>query len=243
MPQSRVLVADALPARTRSAAVAIGTATVVSTVFVALDRNGGGSTPLEILQGIAALATLKEVVHGVAIASVCAYAFGYASLARRLDVSRPLVLAGLATFLLGCVALVGATILDGFVTPHLALDALGGTPARQAFAYEMVHALGIALTDLARLGWVLQAVGALAWSLVLVRTGGVDRVVGAVGVTSSAAVMALVATSTSRMSMAALLGILVAQMAWNLAAAVWLWPRGTVPGKRGSEVDPVPVRA
>ena len=30
---------------------------------------------------------LKEVVHGVAIASVCAYAFGYASLARRLGLA------------------------------------------------------------------------------------------------------------------------------------------------------------
>jgi hypothetical protein len=222
MTLSPAVVPAVLP-RTRAAALAIATATVVSTVFVALDRSGGGSTPLEILQGIARLATLKEVVHGVAIASVCAYAFGYAILARRLDATRPLVVAGWNAFLFGCVALVGATLLDGFVTPHVALDALGATPARQAFAYEAVHALGIVLTDLARLGWVLQAAAALAWSLVLVRLRGVDRLVGAVGLASSAAVIALVATSTSRMSMTVLLGILVAQMGWNLAAAAWLW--------------------
>jgi hypothetical protein len=223
MPPSRHAVS--VPAPHRSAALAIGLATVVSTVFVAMDRGGGGSTPAEILQGIAGLAGLKELVHGVAIASLCAYAFGYATLARRLGLARPLVLAALMAFVFGCVALIGATLLDGFVTPHLAIDAIAGTPTRQAFAYEAVHALGIVLTDLARLGWVLQAAAGLAWSLVLVRTAGVDRIAGNVGLAANAAVVALVAVSGSRMSMTALLGILVAQMAWNLAAAAWLWRR------------------
>ena len=47
---------------TRSAGLAIATATVVSTVFVALDHGGGGTTPAEILAGIARLAALKAWV-------------------------------------------------------------------------------------------------------------------------------------------------------------------------------------
>src|SRR4249920_2429689 len=118
--------------RTRAAGVAIAVATIVSTIFVALDRSGGGSNPLEILQGIARLQNLKELVHAVAIASVCGYAFGYSVLARRLGLHRPLVLAGLVVYLLGCVAMIGATILDGFVTPHIAVDAISATPERVA---------------------------------------------------------------------------------------------------------------
>jgi hypothetical protein len=208
--------------RTRAAGVAIAAATVISTIFVALDRSGGGSNPQEILQGIANLLLLKEVVHGVAIASVCAYAFGYTVLARRLGLHRPLVLAGLVAYLIGCVAMVGATILDGFVTPHIAIDAIGASPERLAFAYNLVHYVGVVLNDLAKLGWVLQAVGTIAWSLLLVREIGLVRVAGAVGLLSSALVVAAVVGSATNMSMASLLGVLLAQLLWNIGAAVVL---------------------
>src|SRR6478735_1479771 len=165
---------DSMPSSlsTRAAGIAIAAATIVSTLFVALDHGGGGRDALEILQGIARLQALKEVVHGVAIASVCAYAFGYAVVARRLGPARPLVLAGLVVYLIGCVAMIGATILDGFVTPHIAMDAITGSPEKIDFAYKLIHFIGIVLNDLAKLGWVLQAVGTLAWSLALMRDGG-----------------------------------------------------------------------
>ncbi|HEX2596546.1 MAG TPA: hypothetical protein VHL61_08820 [Luteimonas sp.] len=218
----------AVPSRPdRSAGVAIATATIVSTLFVALDRSGGGTTPAQVLAGIAGLAWLKALVHGVAIASVCAYGFGYASLARRLGMHRPLVLAGLVVYLIGCVAMVGATIIDGFVIPHVALDA-SAAPDRIRFAYDLVHYLGVVLNDLAKLGWILQAIGALAWSCVLLRTPGFERAIGLLGLLSSALVCAVVLGSATSMSMAALLGVLIAQLLWNLAAAVLLLRRPIV---------------
>src|SRR6476620_4682328 len=213
-----------LSAGTRSAGVAIATATIVSTIFVALDRSGGGSNPLQILQGIAGLTVLKEAVHGVAIASVCVFRFGYVSLLRRLGLDRPLVLAGLMAYLIGCVAMVAATLLDGFVTPHIAGDAIRATnPGRVQFAYDLVHYVGVVLNDAAKLGWILQAVGAAAWSTVLLGQRGVARTVGVLGWASSGLVCLLVAVSSVNMSMASLLGVLVAQLVWNLAAAVYLF--------------------
>jgi hypothetical protein len=208
--------------RTRAAGIAIAAATIVSTIFVALDRSGGGSNPLEILQGIARLQGLKELVHGVAIASVCGYAFGYTVLARRLGLQRLLVLAGLVTYLLGCVAMIGATILDGFVTPHIAADAITAAPERVAFAYNLVHYLGVVLNDLAKLGWILQAVAALAWSVALIHEKGFNRTVGFVGLLSSALVGIVVIGSATDMSMTSLLSVLLAQLIWNIAAAVVL---------------------
>jgi hypothetical protein len=216
------LASDQNIARTRAAGAAIALATIVSTVFVAMDRSGGGSNPLEILQGISRLQVLKEVVHGVAIASVCAYAFGYAALARRLGLQRPLVLAGLVAYLIGCIAMVGATMLDGFITPHLATDALSATPDGVLFAYRLVHELGVMLNDLAKLGWILQAVGALLWSCVLLRNQGIARAVGVMGLLSSGLVVALIAGSATNMTMTSLLAVLFAQLLWNLAAAFWL---------------------
>ncbi|WP_139350593.1 hypothetical protein [Rhodanobacter sp. B04] len=208
--------------RTRSAGIAIATAAIVSTIFVALDRSGGGNSQLEVLQGIARLQGLKELVHAVAIASVCAFAFGYATLARRLGLQRPLVLAGLTTYLIGCIAMIGATITDGFVTTHIAMDAITGTPERVAFAYNLIRYAGVALNDMARLGWLLQAVGTLAWSAALVQQRGFHRTAGVVGVLSSLLVIVLIAGSATYMTMTSLLSVLVAQLAWNVAAAVLL---------------------
>lgn len=210
------------PDTTRAAGFAIAAATVISTIFVALDQGASGNNPAEILQSIADLQTLKQLVHGVAIASVCAYAFGYASLSRQLGLHRPQVLAGLMAYLIGCVAMIAATLLDGFVTPHIAADAVGAAPERLRFAYDLIHFLGLVLTDFARAGWLLQAVGALAWSLVLVRDRGLPRVIGGIGVLSSILVGAAVTASGTNMSMAAILGILLSQLAWNVAAAVLL---------------------
>jgi len=218
---------------TRSAGAAIAAATIVSTIFVALDRSGGGSNPLQILQGIAGLTLLKEAVHGVAIASVCAYAFGYVSLSRRLGLHRPVVLAGLVAYLIGCIAMVAATLLDGFVTPHIAGDAILATdPARVQFAYDLVHYIGVVLNDAAKLGWILQAIGAAAWSLVLIGERRAARMVGALGLASSVLVCVLVSVSAVNMSMASLLGMLLAQLVWNVAAAVFLFRRSIDPTRR-----------
>ncbi|MBW8845359.1 MAG: hypothetical protein JF607_10335 [Burkholderiales bacterium] len=213
---------DTAPASTRAAGIAIALSTVLSTVFVALDESGGGKGQLEILQSIAQLQTLKAVVHGVAIASLCAYAFGYSALARRLSLRRAAVLAGLACYLLGCVALVGATIVDGFVIPHLAADAVAGSATRLQVGYELVHAAGLALTDAAKIGWLLQAAGALAWGSALLGQAGLARVVGVLGVVANLAVGAAVLGAGADMTMASILAVLLAQLVWNLAAALWL---------------------
>lgn len=222
MPHDAAIPTDPSIQRTRSAGIAIATAAIVSTIFVALDRSGGGSNPLEILQGIARLQGLKELVHAVAIASVCAFAFGYATLARRLGLQRPLVLAGLTAYLIGCIAMIGATITDGFVTTHIAVDAITGTPEHVAFAYNLIHYAGVALNDMAKLGWLLQAAGTLAWSAALVQQRGFHRTAGVVGMLSSLLVIVLIAGSATYMTMTSLLSVLVAQLAWNVAAAVLL---------------------
>lgn len=46
----------------------------------------------------------------------------------------------------------------------------------------MIHGVeSIALTDIARVAWVLQAVAAIAWSVALLRRTGMRRVLGYVG--------------------------------------------------------------
>ncbi len=77
----------------------------------------------------------------------------------------------------------------------------------------------IALTDAAKIGWVLQALGALAWSCALLREVGLGRIVGVVGIGANLLVGAAVLGSGVNMTMASILSVLLAQLVWNLAAA------------------------
>ncbi|MES2069298.1 MAG: hypothetical protein V4488_03045 [Pseudomonadota bacterium] len=207
------------------AGIAIAAATILSILFVALDDSATGASPLAILQSMIAMTAMKQVVHGVAIASVLAYAFGYSSLAVKLDVRRPLVLAGLTTYLIGCVAMIGATMLDGFISSDVASQFAGASPEGVKLGYNLVVFMGIALTDLAKLGWILQAVAAIAWSISLLAERGFSRfshVIGWIGLASGGLVIVVVVSAGANMSMAALLGTLAAQAIWNLAAAALL---------------------
>lgn len=214
----------------RAAGIAIAVAAIVSTVAVAMDQGPSGHTQAEILHGIASLQQLKGLVHAIAMASICAMAFGYSTLARQLDLRRSLAVTGLLLYLFGCLAMLGATLLDGFVIPHVAVDAQNAVPERVAFAYQLVHYAGVALNDAAKLGWLLQAAGTLAWSWLLMRTSGLARAIGVVGLLSSGLVVTLVLVSETNMSLASLLSVLVAQLLWNLAAAVLLCRRGDIQG-------------
>ena len=211
------------PPSTRAAGIAIAAATIFSIIFVALDQGASGEGPKAVMQSMIDMRGMKGLVHGVAIASVLSYAFGYASLAARLQLRRPLVLAGLTTYMIGCVAMIGATTLDGFVSTDLAATYVNMAPDRVKIGYDLIVFAGVALTDLAKVGWVLQAAAALAWSVVMLHKKGAGRLVGAIGLLSSALVLAAVFGSGANMGMAAILSILVAQAIWNLAAAVFLF--------------------
>lgn len=211
------------PARgTRAAGIAIALATILSTIFVALDQGASGNSPQAILHSMIAMRAMKQLVHGVAIASVLAYAFGYATLAQRLDTRRPLVLAGLSTYLIGCVAMIAATVLDGFVSGDVAAQFAGASPEGVKQGYNLIVFMGVALTDMARVGWVMQALASVAWSVTMLGGQGWQRGVGAVGLLSGLLVMGGVFVAGANMDMTAILSILVAQAVWNLAAASWL---------------------
>ena len=117
-------------------------------------------------------------------------------------------------------------MLDGFISGDIASQFAAASPDSVKQGYNLVVFIGIALTDLAKLGWALQALASLAWSIVLLQGRALNpafnRLVGLVGLVSSGLVLAAVFSSDVNMSMTVLLGILIAQAIWNLAAAAQL---------------------
>lgn len=205
----------------RLAGLAILASAIVSTATVALDRGASGKTTQEILQSMVQIQSWHQNVHVVAMACICGLMYGYTVLSQRLDLRRAPVLIGLITYGLGSVLMLGATLLDGFISTGIAADFVNGTPEAAQAARWMIHVVeAIALTDIARVAWVLQSVAAIAWSVALLRDAGIRRVVGCIGLVAGGLPAAMVIAAGAQMDLSVVIGTLLLQAVWNLAAGV-----------------------
>jgi hypothetical protein len=78
------------------------------------------------------------------------------------------------------------------------------------------------LTDVSRVAWVFQSVAAVSWALALLPERGFRRVIGVIGLLAGALPAAAVVIAGSNMTATIVVGILMVQAVWNLAAAVLL---------------------
>jgi hypothetical protein len=201
-------------------------AAIASIVFILLDREPAGTGARALLESLASIAPWRRLVHVVESGCVLSLAFGMASLALRLDPRRPAVLLGALAWLAGAMAMLGATVTDGFITSDIAVRYLMPNHDAQA-GLELVRLASISVQDLATMSWVLQSIGVMALSAALVADGGPRRRIGVVGLVTSVPVLALV-TLLPAIDQTAVLAILLSQLAWNLASA-WLLMRREVP--------------
>jgi hypothetical protein len=108
------------PIDTRAAGVLLALAAVVSIVFVALDPEVAAKTSRAILEALVANAPMHRMVHAVELACVACLGLGFVSLAARIGLRRPAVIAACLTYLVGCIAMVVAAVTDGFITGDVA---------------------------------------------------------------------------------------------------------------------------
>jgi len=207
---------------TRAAGVAMVASTIISIITVALDVGPSGRSKAELLAGMAAVSGRHQFVHIVAMCCLLGFAFGVTTLAQRAGTRRWPVLAGLICYLAGCGAMMGAVLMDGFISVDLALKFADGTAEDIATGYGLVQFTNVLLQNLANIAWMMQAVGVLLISIALVRDHGRRRVLGTIGLaTGSLPAIAIVATYP-HMDLTLVVGIMVAQAAWHVCVGVLL---------------------
>lgn len=196
---------------------------IASIAAVALDRMASGSDPLSILQSMVRIGPWHAGVHVVAMACIGGFMFGYSVLSQRLGLSRAPVLTGLIAYGFGSMLMLIATTIDGFIGTDTAALFVGKSTEAVRVGYWMLQTIeGVALTDIARVAWVCQSVAALAWAWALLGEGGLARKLGMAGLVSGALPAVAVFTVGAHMTESVVVGILLAQAAWNLTAAVFL---------------------
>ena len=232
------------PLPTRSAGIAILLSAIASILAVALDSMAGGKDALSIMQDMIRLQQSHQAVHAVAMACLAGLMFGYTTFSQALGLQRAPVLIGLITYAMGSMLMLVATVIDGFIGTDIALMFARKSPEAVQAGYWMIQALsGAALIDIAKVAWVLQSVAVVAWAFALLAQRGQGRAVGALGLVVGALPGVTVLVVGSRMTDMVVVGILLLQAVWNIAAATLLLRAGRAlsPAVRLPGACPVPA--
>jgi len=115
------------------------------------------------------------------------------------------------------------TIIDGFVATDTALMFVDQAPDLLKTGFWMIQTMaGVVLIDLAKVAWVLQSIAVLFWAVALLQERGLKRAIGVFGLVVGALPAITVFVVGSAMTDMVVVGILMMQAVWNIAAATLL---------------------
>ncbi|HXO16516.1 MAG TPA: hypothetical protein VN835_09235, partial [Steroidobacteraceae bacterium] len=135
-----------------------------------------------VLVQLQALSAVSAWVHGVLIALMLIVFFALTEFAWQRGITRPAIRAGLIAYAVGVVAMTGAALVDGFVTPRVAMLSPGVSATDLQVTAQLLKLCMLFNQALASLGAVAMSVGITAWSVDLMRGAGAERALGVFGV-------------------------------------------------------------
>lgn len=163
---------------------------------------------------------VNGLVHGGMIVLLVPLLAGHIGLARLIGATQLAVTIAVTAFAGGCIFLAASLVLDGFVTPALALQyRVTQDLALQHTIEPLVHFCGTIIRILMPAALLAFAASALAWCGPLIRAGSRSRIAGAIsgaiGLTVGVMMLAVAPAALSH----ALLGGLFLVGLWQFALA------------------------
>lgn len=216
------------PRGRRQAALAIALTSVLGlAVLIHHPGIGEAKTGQQLLAQLSALAQIDALVHGALIVLLGTMGAGLTALALLPELRRAPALAGAAAWWLGWLGLTAAALLDGFVSPQLALrvnDAVLARGAEQAAPQigmaTMVLALcAVAIQVLTRAALVAMGAAMLAWACAAWRAARACALAGVLLGLATAGIALGFGGWLGPANLPALFGLLAA---WNGVAVVLL---------------------
>ena len=215
-------------ARTPSArsARAAGALLIVASIFELLAMAHHPSVHAHdlatVLVQLQALSTVSAWVHGVLIALMLAVFFALTEFAWQRGITRPAIRAGLIAYAAGVVAMMGAALVDGFVTPRLAILGAGLGAADLSIMAQLLHLCMLFNQALARLGAIAMSAAIIAWSLDLLLRAGLERALGVAGMAIGLGCVAALIAGVLQLDVHGMMRVLVLQAAWTIGLGVLL---------------------
>jgi len=136
---------------------------------------------LEAAREMVALSFPAAMVHGLLITLMLLISYGCAVFASRRGLARPLVGIGSIFYGAGVVVMIGAALVSGFVLSDLAHSLPHATAVDRPDLESFFILCRVLNQTCANFGVVAMSVGIACWSLDLLGTSGMRRLVGAWG--------------------------------------------------------------
>jgi hypothetical protein len=124
-------------------------------------------------------------------------------------------------YLFGCASVIAAILLDGFVTPNVAIRCVAASVADQQIADGLLDLSSIAIQIFTKFGLLLMSPAFVAWALAMV--GARLLLTAAVALVAGSVPMLLIVVNQATLSPPILMVIVAAQSLWYLMAATLLW--------------------
>jgi len=205
----------AAPART---AGILSIATGIATVALLASHPGGDAhTFADVLKDEAANRTMDAIVHGGFVVVLALQAICYATLSARIGRG---AIAGLVFFAFGAAFLSASMVLDGLVTPALAVKYLAA-PGKIEFAKSLFALVGTLIGLLMPIGLAFQSAAVAGWGVALM-TSGISRIAGVIGLALGAAAFVTLAATAGAMNPLVLMGVLAVTALWAVVAGIVL---------------------
>jgi hypothetical protein len=218
--------------RARIARVAGITLILATLLEVLVIAHHPGMSLREMVQGSAAaenVGTFGEWVHGTLMVLVVAVYFGLTEFAVQQDLRRPFVRLGLIAYSLGLLAMLGAALLNGFVTWRALMTigrlAAAGTLQEPTVFRQLLILASVLSQSLADVGGIAMSTGVVLWSISILWGTRYERVVGAGGVLVGVASAIALGTGTLVLDQHGILALAIFEALWTVCIGVLLLQR------------------
>ena len=199
---------------------------IASVVLLAAHPGGGSPVLADVLRNEAAQGLADAVVHGGFVLVMSLELVGFAALAVRAGPFRTPVLAAMLFALVGSGLLAASMVVDGLITPAVAVRYATVPAVRQEPARALLVLIGAAVSVLMPMGLAFLGAAALAWGAALSPMRGAARIVGLLALALGVVIVGASGASLQALGMIGLIVALLGSAAWATAAGILLlrWP-------------------
>lgn len=193
----------------------------VATVALLVSHPGAGAQSFaELLKQEARDQLMAGLIHGGFIVTLGALLVCFVFLCRYLGQDRLAIVLGFVAFCVSCGALMVSMLLDGFVTPAIAVRFATTVPADLASARTLLVMCGTLIRFLMSMGIIFQGIAMLGISWVLAGRGGFARGAGIYGLLVGMILCGILFVVPPSRWEHALLSAILLQAVWYFAVSV-----------------------
>jgi hypothetical protein len=205
--------------RARVAGVLMLSSAVLSVLMMAHHPSVHSRDTHEVVSLIASQAAAAQWVHGVLIFLLGTTLLAYFEVTRRLQRAGLQSEAALLSYGVGVTLMIGAALISGFLIPRLASRYANGE--RLEIFAELLNFAASSNQVLAYAGVWAMSLGALLWSLLILRGG--NRLVGLYGIGASLVPVIVLALNVVTLNVTGMMIVVLIQASWNAMIGIQLF--------------------